>query len=109
MNNGSVWYAWADYNGLTDDLQIRLSQSSTRPSAALIDYNVNLETILGQSRAYVGFTAATGAGWEDQDIVSWQFNANYQPIGVPDAPSTIYLLGAISACLPACRRFARKT
>ena len=112
LNNGSVWHAWVDYNGLTDDLQVRLSEDSTRPTSATIDYTVpgGLENILGQSSAYVGFTAGTGSGYEDQDILSWQFKNNYQPIqsSVPDACSSLALLGTALAGLAAFGRRIRK-
>ena len=89
MNNGDLWYAWVDYNGATNDLQVRLSDNNaTRPTNALIDTtSYNLTSILGQDNAFVGFTAGTGSAYEAQDIVSWQFNDTYQPInsiGVPD-------------------------
>jgi hypothetical protein len=41
-----------------------------------------------------GFTAGTGVDWENQDIISWQYNDTYSPIGtsVPE-PATMLLLG----------------
>jgi len=111
FNNGAVWYGWVDYNGTTDDLQVRWSQNSTRPAGPGIDATVNLESVLGQSSAHVGFTAGTGAGYEDQDILSWQFNDTYQPIqtiGAPDAASTVELLGLGFAGLAAFQRRFKK-
>ena len=35
---------------------------------------VNLPGILDTNNAFVGFTAATGTGYNDQDILNWQFN-----------------------------------
>lgn len=98
MNNGGLWYAWVDYNGSTDDLQVRLTDNDpTRPTNALINTtSYDLTTILGQDDAFVGFTAGTGSAYEAQDIVSWQFNDNYQPItqigNVPDEVSTLQML-----------------
>ena len=98
FNNGALWYAWIDYNGATTDLQVRLSQTSTRPTDPLLESNsIDLSSILGQNSAYVGFTSGTGAGYGNHDIVSWQFNNTYKPIdnvgGVPDGGSTTLLLG----------------
>jgi hypothetical protein len=107
MNNGAVWYAWVDYNGGLDDLQIRLSQTDVRPATPLIDANVDLQATLGQDSAYVGFTAGTGSGYEDQDIVNWQFNDSFQPIqtvGAPDSTATAGLLGIGLTGLAALRR-----
>jgi hypothetical protein len=96
LSDGDLWYAWIDYNGTTDDLQVRVSDGNpNRPAGAFIDANgINLASILGQPSAYVGFTAATGAGNENHDIVSWAFNDTYQPIqSIPDASATLSLLG----------------
>ncbi len=38
---------------------------------------VDLGTIVDASgSAYIGFTAATGAGWENHDVLSWSFDPN---------------------------------
>lgn len=102
LKDGDLWYAWINYNGLTNDLTVYASDgSSVLPATPLINTTAfNLEDILGQSSAYVGFTAATGDGWENQDIISWQFNDSYSPIttigggGVPDSSATLLLLAS---------------
>jgi hypothetical protein len=109
FQHGDLWHAWVDYNGQNQDLQVRLSMTDSRPSSALIDMTVNLESILGQSSAFVGFTAGTGAGAENHDIISWAFNNNFEPIGgggggVPEVTSTFSLLGLAAAGLLALRR-----
>ena len=55
--------------------------NSYAPDTALLSYSINLPQLLGTPDAYVGFTAGTGAGNEDQDILSWQFDNTYAPIG----------------------------
>jgi hypothetical protein len=80
LNDGNVWYAWVDYDGAV--LELRLSQQAARPDTATLSYTVDLAAVLGTTQAFVGFTAGTGAGYEDQDILSWQFNSGFDPIGV---------------------------
>lgn len=80
MNNGQVWYAWIDYDGNTQNLEVRLSQNSVRPAAPLLARNMDLPAILEQPDAYVGFTAGTGCGGNDHDIRSWTFTNTYNPI-----------------------------
>ncbi|HWI51269.1 MAG TPA: L-type lectin family protein [Symbiobacteriaceae bacterium] len=80
MNNGQVWYAWIDYDGNTQNLEVRLSQNSARPAAPLLARNMDLPAILEQPDAYVGFTAGTGCGGNDHDIRSWTFTNTYNPI-----------------------------
>ncbi len=54
-------FAWVDYNGATQRLEVRLSDSSTRPAAPLLAQdNFDVQSYLGENYAYAGFTAATG-------------------------------------------------
>lgn len=79
MNDGNIWYAWIDYNGAV--LELRLSQTSTRPATPTLSYAVNLAAVLGTTQAYVGFTSGTGAAWGNHDILTWQFDNAFGPIG----------------------------
>lgn len=80
MNNGQVWYAWVDYDGSTQNLEVRLSQTSSRPALPLLTRTMDLPAILQQPDAYVGFTAGTGCGGNDHDIRAWTFTNTYNPI-----------------------------
>jgi hypothetical protein len=99
MNNGNVWYSWIDYDNTSHLLEVRISQNSTRPVAALIaTTTIDVAAILGSNEAYVGFTSGTGSAYGNHDILSWQFNNSFQPINqvgesVPDATSTVTLFG----------------
>lgn len=106
MNNGSIWTAWVDYNGVTDLLEVRLAEgaNASRPGSALLSDIVDLPTILGATNAFAGFTAATGAANENHDILAWQFNSTYDPIdtigkGTIPEPSSLALvsIGLLSA------------
>ncbi len=80
LNDGKIWYSWVDYNGATDLLEVRLSQTNDRPDAALLSYNVDLPSVLRKTDAFIGFTSGTGGASGDHDILSWQFNDVYNPI-----------------------------
>jgi Legume lectin domain len=75
MNNGNVWYAWIDYSGVSQRLEVRLSEIPVRPETNILSTTLNLPSILSTTNAYVGFTAGTGTGWNEQDILSWKFAA----------------------------------
>ena len=81
MNNSNIWYAWIDYNGALSNLQIRVSETNSRPILPTLTNTVNLLDFLGQTNVYVGFTAGTGQNSNQQDILTWQINLNYNPIG----------------------------
>jgi Ca2+-binding RTX toxin-like protein len=72
LNNGSVFEVWIDYNGSTDRLDIYLSNQAVKPTAPLLSYTVDLLSVVG-SQAYVGFGAGTGADFNNQDLLNWQF------------------------------------
>jgi RHS repeat-associated protein len=87
LNNSNIWYAWIDYNGAISNLQIRVSETNSRPFLPTLTNTVNLLDFLGQTNVYVGFTAGTGGAFNQQDILSWQINLNYNPIGATNQVS----------------------
>jgi hypothetical protein len=94
MNNGAIWNAWIDYDGSSNLLEVRLSQSSSRPSAALLSLVRDLALDLGSTDAFVGFTSGTGAAFANHDVLTWQLEDNFRPIGqsVPE-PGSLALVG----------------
>lgn len=70
---GAPVYAWVDYDGTT--VEVRVSRSASRPSAASITYDVDLSTVLGDV-VYPGFSAGTGSLTTIHDVPSWYFNAD---------------------------------
>jgi hypothetical protein len=88
FDNGGPWWAWIDYNGVTGDLAVRWAQTSIRPAAAMLTWNLDIAQILGGAGspvedAYVGFTSATGAGWGQHNITSWSFEDSFDEAGAP--------------------------
>ncbi len=80
LNNGEVWWAWIDYDGQNNELSVRLSETQERPNDALLSAEIDLPDVLGGTAAWVGFTAATGGGYQKQDILSWQFRSGGQSV-----------------------------
>lgn len=81
FNDGNVWFAWVDYNGVTDVLEARVSNTATRPASPNVSTTVNLPVILGTTNAFVGFTSGTGAGGGTHEILSWDLVGTFAPIG----------------------------
>jgi hypothetical protein len=82
FDDTGLWYAWVDYDGTT--LQVRVNQTGVYLDQPNLSRPLDLSSILGQSTAYVGFTAATGSGLAEQRLVSWTY--------VPEPASMTMLL-----------------
>jgi hypothetical protein len=75
LTSSQVIQAWIDYNSPTNQLDIRLSTDSAKPSSVLLSSKVNLSEILYESM-YIGFSASTGLAVSSHCILGWSFNVN---------------------------------
>lgn len=91
MNDGAVWTAWIDYNGATDLLEVRLSDTGLRSDVALLSYNVDLVSVLGSTDAFIGFTSGTGSAGGHHDVLNFDFRSEFNPIEVSE-PAPFALL-----------------
>ncbi len=40
LNDGSTWYAWVDFDGATNALEVRLSKDALRPPSPLLNHSI---------------------------------------------------------------------
>jgi hypothetical protein len=103
MANGHLWSVWIDYNAGV--LNIALADNSTTRPANILSYNINIACVLAggtvggtgcstpATTAFVGFTAGTGEGYENHDIVDWEYTNAFAPFsGLPTTPLPSTLL-----------------
>jgi len=94
FEDGNDRFVWVDYNGITQDLEIRLNTIDLRPGSAVLSYaSLDLQTLLGTPNAFVGFTSGTGAANANHDIVSWEFRDSFNPVDDIPGPAPLTLLG----------------
>jgi hypothetical protein len=91
MNNGEVWTAWIDYDGVNDLLEVRVSDTGLRSGVPLLSYNVDLVSVLGSTNAFIGFTSGTGSAGGHHDILNFDFRSEFNPIVVSE-PAPFALL-----------------
>jgi len=107
MSNGKVWSAFINYDGTTQKLNVSVQQQGLALIQLISDYSIDIASFLGSNSAYVGFTAATGAGVQNHDILSWQLanDTSITPGGNVPEPAGLALLAAAGlAALGAGRR-----
>ncbi|XP_061368972.1 L-type lectin-domain containing receptor kinase S.4-like [Gastrolobium bilobum] len=75
LKSGKVIQAWVDYDSTMNQLEVRLSPTSTKPSSPILSYQVDLSPIL-QDSMYVGFSSSTGLLKSWHYILGWSFKIN---------------------------------
>jgi hypothetical protein len=94
MSNGDLWTVNITYDG--SNLTVKLTDPAEGSTfTALNNVPINLMTILGQSTAFVGFTSATGSGFENHDIVNWDFSNTTVVTGTVPEPASLVLLSTV--------------
>ncbi|WP_332673804.1 lectin-like domain-containing protein [Aromatoleum sp.] len=93
LDGGGDLFAWVDYNGVTDLLEVRLDDVDVRPAASLLSFTTDLVGVLGSPNAFVGFTSATGSAAANHDVIAWEFRDIFAPVDQPgDVPEPMSLL-----------------
>ena len=99
LNSGEVLNAWVDYDGDRNLLEVYLADSTIKPDAPLLAFNLDLDDVVGD-RAFAGFSAATGGRANNHDLLSWQLTTNAELL----TPSTS-AVGSASAYPNSCASF----
>ncbi len=78
LNDGTQYYAWVDYNGDSNLLEVYLSTSSTKPATAALTTQVDLAQIVGNSM-YAGFSAGNFNAPNYHRVSSWSLSSEAPP------------------------------
>jgi glucose/arabinose dehydrogenase len=88
LNSGELLTAWVEYDGLSNQMNVFLGNSDTKPGVAVLSANIDIAALLGK-QAYVGFTAGSGSLASKQEILTWDFTSS--SVRANDAPPTSQL------------------
>jgi len=95
MSDGDIWTALITYDGT--NLNLWLTDGSDSTQNLISNYSIDVGSYLGTNTAFVGFTGGTGAGFENEDILNWEFSNTSTlppaPAATPE-PGSLLLLGS---------------
>ena len=80
IDNGEVVYAWVDYNGKNDKLDVFLSNRPSKSKNPLLSTKIDIPSVVGK-KAYVGFSA--GGSSDNQDVLQWKFSSSDKQTNQP--------------------------
>lgn len=86
LKSGNGIQAWIDYDSSSNQLEVRLSPTSSKPSSPILSYQVNLTPILEETM-YVGFSSSTGLLSSSHYILGWSFKINGEAKTLKNLPS----------------------
>ncbi len=84
FSNGEVWSCWIDYNGVSNNLEIRWNQTGIRPASAGLALNISFP--ITSEEFFVGFIAGSGDLPLIPEILSWSFRNEFEPFGNVPTP-----------------------
>jgi hypothetical protein len=103
LDDGEIKTAVIDYNHMTQLLTILLTSTGTSDTSPLaFAYQIDVNSIV-DNNVFFGFTAATGGGSANFDVLNWQLEV--APT-IPE-PASVSLLGMGSVALALLRRGSR--
>ena len=79
----NVRYAWVDYDGLTDQMDVYFSDTATKPAVPTLSANVDLAGLFaGVTELYAGWTAGTGGAINAHDVLEWEMSTGAGDLGL---------------------------
>jgi hypothetical protein len=95
MSNGDLWSVTIGYDGTNLSVSAWDRSGTFAEAAPFMVYSslpLDISSALGTNTAFVGFTSGTGAGFENHDILNWQFANTTQLVSSAPEPATLAML-----------------
>ena len=92
LNSGDPLFAWIDYSSSSESLSVFLGEEDVKPSMPTLEQSISLSRMLDVGQ-FVGFTGATGGGFNNHDIERWTWTiSGLSTIRVPTPQSTLLVM-----------------
>lgn len=107
MSNGDIWSVIIGYDGAL--LTVKVQDGASAAQTLINAFPIDIAALLGTTSAFVGFTSATGSGFENHDILNWQL-ANDTTLATPPGsvpeplPLGLFGIGLVGLALARRRR-----
>lgn len=109
MSNGDIWSVTIGYNGTDLSVSAWDTTGEAAPFTVYSSLPISIASDLGTSAAFIGFTGSTGNGWENQDILNWEFANTTQLASTPEPATLVLILAGVAATIAVNERRRRRT
>jgi len=83
FNDGGLYHAWVDYDGLSRTFRVYYSNTDAKPDAPITQAVMDLRSLFsGEQSLYLGFSASTSNGTNVHEIVEWNFASGDSELGL---------------------------
>ncbi|KAE8689744.1 heme-binding-like protein [Hibiscus syriacus] len=79
LNNVQKLHSWIDYEATSKRLEIRLSQSRTRPNDPLLSHSIDLSKLWNYEEVFMGLSSSNGNSSQTSFIHLWSFKLRQVP------------------------------
>ncbi|GJR57557.1 L-type lectin-domain containing receptor kinase VIII.1-like protein [Tanacetum coccineum] len=108
LKSGDSVNSWIEFSGLTQQLNVSVSYSNTKPKLPLLSYSLNLSQYVNDIM-YVGFSGSTQGSTEVHSVEWWSFTSFFEEPGLnsqpppapPGPPAAVFMNPAASSPPPA--------
>ncbi|KAG8072106.1 hypothetical protein GUJ93_ZPchr0006g45554 [Zizania palustris] len=70
-NDDGSFFVWVEYNGTSRHVWVYMSKNETKPTAAVLNAPLDISTVLLGNKAFFGFSASTGQGYQLNIVRMW--------------------------------------
>nr|GEV75501.1 L-type lectin-domain containing receptor kinase VIII.1-like [Tanacetum cinerariifolium] len=85
LKSGDSVNSWIEFSGLTQQLNVSVSYSNTKPKLPLLSYSLNLSQYVNDIM-YVGFSGSTQGSTEVHSVEWWSFTSFFEEPGLNSPP-----------------------